>query len=111
MTRDRLISLISAPLIWAGHFLLCYVWVSLACAFGWKAIGTPIAIFTLLALTLLAYTGWVNYRKWTQTRHSNPPDADLRAFFALNSMMLCGVSAIALIWVAFPAALLPPCVA
>lgn len=110
-TRNHLLSLVSAPLIWAGHFLLCYLLVSLACALGMPGAKAGIAMFTLLALALIGFSAWSNYRKWKFSRHGGTPDAPLHTFFALNAMMLCAMSAVALVWVAFPAALLPVCAA
>lgn len=114
-TRDHLLSLVSAPLIWALHFLSCYVLVSLSCAFGFGGVGIGIGIVTLAALALIGAIGLANYRTWKQSRsvirHTAVPDAQVRAFFSLNAMMLCALSAVALIWVAVPAAMLPPCTA
>lgn len=113
-TRDHLLSLLSAPLVWAGHFLLCYMAVSLACATsadGALGVTAMIAALTLAALVLLAWIAWLNYRKWMDARRGYRPDADTQNFFSLNAMLLCAVSAVALIWVAAPAAILPPCAA
>lgn len=70
-----------------------------------------IGIVTLVALLLLGYTGYANYRKLQHIRRIDIVGNDMGAFFAINSMMLSAVSAIALAWVAFPALLLPPCAA
>lgn len=110
-TRNHLLSLISAPLIWAAHFLLCYVLVSLACALGLPGVRTGIAIVTAVALALIGFAAWTNLRKWVQARHTPTPDAPLAAFFALNALLLCGMSALALVWVAAPSAMLPLCAA
>lgn len=107
LTRNRLSSLVSGPIIWAIHFLACYLIVSFACTFRLGGANTGIAVVTVMALGLLAYTMLANYRKWQLAHRSNTGDLD--AFFALNSMMLCGLSAVALIWVAFPSTVLPTC--
>ncbi len=114
-TRDRLLSLIAAPVIWGVHFVVCYVAVSLACDRHAPAATWIIALATLGALALIGYIVLINYRKWRLARRlaadhaGTMPDAALQAFFALNSLMLCGLSAIALMWVAYPAAVLPIC--
>lgn len=107
--RNHLISLVSAPLIWAVHFLACYLLVSLACALDFGGMRSGIAVATIVALALIALAAWSNFRKWAASRHSGSPDAPLDAFFSLNALMLCAMSALALAWVAFPAALLPLC--
>lgn len=120
-TRNSLPSLISAPLIWALHFTLSYVIVSLACAYDFGGAHVSIALVTLLALALLIFIGAANWRKWRRERQTGrssgggtDPDvagANMGAFFSLASLMLCVLSAVALIWVALPAAVLPTCAA
>lgn len=105
------VRLVGPPLIWAIHFLFCYVVVSLACAMG---VGNPalaIAIATVVAATLLGLIGLINARKWRTRRDSDSPEAKLDRFFSFNAMALSALSVIALLWVALPAALLPPCAA
>lgn len=110
-TRNHLLSLVSAPIIWAAHFLGCYVLVSIACTLGLAGARTGLALLTVLALALIAHAGWSNYRKWSRARHAATADAPLDTFFALNAMMLCAMSALALAWVAFPSLMLPVCAA
>lgn len=109
LTRDRLTSLIAAPVIWAAHFLFCYILVSLDCAYGFPGVYLAIGAATLLALALIGWIAWANYRKWLAARGTGQPGSDVGRFFSLNSMLLCVVSAVSLVWVAFPAVLLPTC--
>lgn len=113
LTRDNLLSLVIPPLIWMLHFLTCYGLVSLVCILGWKSVvvDAGIGVATVLALLLLAFSALVNYRKWASLADAEPPDADIKAFFALNTMMLSALSGIALVWVAFPVTMLPTCAA
>ena len=119
LNRNSLLSLISAPVIWAIHFVGSYVIVSLTCAaaytqpilFGMDIVDVSVAILTLLTVALLFYIGSINYSKWQQALHRQAPGDDLNRFFALCSVMLCSLSAVAVIWVAFPTYLLPPCAA
>lgn len=110
-TRNHLLSLVGAPLVWAAHFLACYLLVSLACTLALPGADTGIAVATALALAVLALAGGSNFRKWSSARRAGTPDAPLQAFFALNAMLLCALSALALSWVAFPALVLPVCAA
>lgn len=110
-TRNHPLNLVGAPVIWAAHFLACYLFVSFACALSLPGARTAIALATVLALALLAVSAWSNYRKWILVRRSGTPDAPLHAFFALNAMMLCAMSALALSWVALPTLMLPVCAA
>ncbi|OGB26109.1 MAG: hypothetical protein A3I66_13595 [Burkholderiales bacterium RIFCSPLOWO2_02_FULL_57_36] len=119
LNRNSLLSLVSAPIIWAVHFLLSYVIVSLVCSSGgtgaWVAGITAseasIGALTLIAVALLVYIGIVNYEKWRHARRSALTGDDMSRFFALCSVLLCGLSAIAVIWIAFPAFILSPCTA
>ena len=119
LNRNSLLNLISAPVIWAIHFLLSYVIVSLACAgadsgtwiAGITALQAGIGALTLAAVALLVYIGIVNYDKWRRAPATPVAGDDMSRFLALASMLLCGLSAIAVIWVAFPVFMLSPCVA
>ena len=119
LTRNSLLSLIVSPVIWAAPFLACYVIVSLACAaaytqpllFGMDIVDASVTILTLGAVALMIYIAAVNHAKWRRTLHRPAPGDDMSRFFALCSVMLCGLSAVAVIWVAFPTYLLPPCAA
>jgi len=114
LTLQRLITLLGAPLIWMAHFLACYVIVALVCALqltdvyllGLDPAQLGITIVTVLALLLMGGIAIVNWRKWT---HPSGPDPEMSCFFAANTLLLCMLSALALIWVAFPAVLLPTC--
>lgn len=116
LTLQRLITLIGAPAIWMAHFLICYVLVSLVCALqltdtrvlGMNLAQFGIAVATLLALLIMGGMAAVQYRKW---RYPTGSDPDLTRFFAANTLLLCGLSALALVWVAFPSAVLPACAA
>lgn len=116
MTLQRLITLVGAPVIWMAHFLVCYVVVSLVCAlqltdsrlFGMNTAQLGIAIATGIALLLMGGIAAVQLRRW---RHPTGPDPDLTRFFSANTLLLCGLSALALLWVAFPSLVLPTCAA
>lgn len=110
-TRNHLLSLVGAPIIWGAHFLACYLLVSIACALGLAGARTGLALLTAIALALIAFAGWSNYRKWSRAKQAGTQDAPLHAFFALNAMMLSAMSALALSWVAFPSLMLPVCAA
>lgn len=116
LTLQRLLTLVSAPLIWIAHFVICYVMVSLVCALqltdiwiaGMDLAQFSIAVVTALSLLLIAWIALIHMR-----RRRNPlgPDPDMERFLAVNTLLLCAISALALIWVAFPAAVLPTCAA
>lgn len=117
LRRDHLLSLVNGPIIWMLHFVLCYALVSLICAwnlqrrlFGLDMSQLGVGALTLLALALLAAGVTTNYRKWRQTRRGSKRANSLSAFFALVTLMLCGLSAVAVVWVAMPMLMLTNCV-
>lgn len=116
ITLDHPAVLAVAPLIWAGHFLLCYVLVSLACMLGWQRtlLGLDpaqigIALATLLALALLAWLAVLCYERYRDFLRNTSSGDEPSSFITLNTVLLCGISSVALIWVAFPALMLPVC--
>lgn len=114
---DHLASMVAGPIIWSVHFVVCYVLVSLACALGWpeaRVLGMNpaqfgIALASLVALGLLAYTAALNVEKYRRAPTDASGNYDISAFIALNSVLLCALSAVALVWVAFPTLMLPTC--
>ena len=104
--------LVAAPSIWLAHFTLVYVLLSLACAsgavasspFGVGVLPLGVAAATAVALSLIGGVAW---RARTLER---PDDGSRAAWVARLSFILCGVSALAVAWVAYPAFVLPPCV-
>lgn len=40
------------PLLWAAHFLAVYVFVSLACLWGWHRLGVPLVQGVVAGLTI-----------------------------------------------------------
>lgn len=116
LTLQRLITLVGAPIIWMVHFLVCYVIVALVCALqltearilGLDPAELGVSIATVLALLLMGGIAVVNLRKW---RHPSGPDPEMSRFLAANTLLLCSLSALALIWVAFPTVILPTCAA
>lgn len=119
LQRDHLLSLAGAPIIWTVHFLLCYAIVSIACShgfahgrlFGLNMVDLGIGVTNVAALALLAWSGLGNYRKWRCLRAAGAGKGDISRFFAINAMLLSGLSIITLSWVAFPTLMLPPCAA
>jgi heme/copper-type cytochrome/quinol oxidase subunit 2 len=117
LNRNSLLSLISAPVIWGLHFLAAYLTVSLACAaaytqpllWGVDIVGWGVALLTLIALALLLYIAVINHAKWRRSADREAPGTEINRFFSLCSVLLCVLSAVAVIWVAFPAFILPSC--
>ena len=120
--QDHLVVMIAAPIVWAVHFLLLYLLVSLACGFGWTradrfGLGPAewgAVVATAVALTLIGYVAAVNVAKYRRARavsdRSGAPGESVSGFIALTAVLLCMLSAVAVVWAAMPVLLLPTCV-
>jgi hypothetical protein len=100
-------TLVLAPLVWMLHFVAVYVLVSLVCSSGAALahlVPGGVALATAGALGYFAYAGLASYRA---RRLSAAGDG--RFFIASTGLLLCGLSALGTLWVAFPAFVLPPC--
>lgn len=113
-TLKRLLTLVSAPTIWIVHFVVCYVIVSLVCAsqaleariIGLNPAELGVALATLVAGGLILIIAVASLRRW---RDPPGPDPDISRFFAMSSLLLCAISLLSMLWVAFPTSILPTC--
>jgi hypothetical protein len=114
LTFRRLLTLVGAPLIWMVHFLVCYAIVSLVCLsqlgeariIGLNAAQFGVVVATLVAGALIFSIAVTSLRRW---RNPPGPDAEISRFFAVNTLLLCAISVLAMLWVAFPTLMLPTC--
>jgi len=102
--------LTASPVIWAAHFLLCYVTAAMWCAkvagFG-GPLGTArmaIVMYTVVALAAIGVIGWIGYRKHTFGRATLPHDDDTpedrHRFLGFATFLLSALSAVAVIYAA-----------
>ncbi len=108
-------TLIVPPTIWAGHFLFSYLWAALRCAKIGKfadfptlyALGTALALLVILAAGAVA---WVQQR----TPGDHPPHeqgtaVDRLRFLAKSTLLLAGLSFVAVVFTAMPVVFLTDC--
>jgi hypothetical protein len=108
------------PLIWAAHFLLSYWTAAVWCAKFAGLGGTlssariAIALYSLLALAALAFTGLRGYRRHRLASKPAPHDDDSPEsryrFMGYAAMLLSGLSAIAVIYAALVVVVIGSCV-
>lgn len=111
--------LASGPLIWAVHFLLCYVTAAVWCA---KLAGpdgalggarTAIAGYTVVALVGIGIAGWVGWGRHTVRGATRPHDfdspADRHRFLGFAMLLLAGLSAVATTYTALAAVFIETC--
>jgi hypothetical protein len=119
-TGTDLWRVIAAPIVWALHFLFCYVYGAVYCAKAGRdasldgpttvIIGATVAALALIALS--THHLWkVRGRSLTDNdfefEHNTPEER--HRFLSHVALMLCGISAIAVLYVAIPMLYLTSC--
>ena len=110
--------LIAPPTIWALHFLFCYSYAAVRCAKGGRAgtlgdVRTMVVIATMVALAIVVASGYV---AWAQSitegdppPHQESTDEDRLRFLAVATLLLAGLSFIAILFTAIPAFIFEDC--
>jgi hypothetical protein len=111
--------LTASPLIWAGHFLLCYITAAIWCA---KMVGpggslstvrVAIAVYTALALAGIGIIGWTGYRRHSYGNAALPHDLDTpedrHRFLGFATLLLSGLSAVATLYASLVAVFIGSC--
>lgn len=69
-------TLFTAPVMWAFHFLACYLIAAIWCAkrgdVGFNLVQLAIAGVTLLALGMILISTWLAWRQWGGGTHAPP---------------------------------------
>ncbi|MDQ2702446.1 MAG: hypothetical protein M3Y70_06435 [Pseudomonadota bacterium] len=111
-------TLIAGPTTWALHFLACYVVAAVWCAKMSRVATLGEARVALWALTVLALAviAWFGWRGLRAHRHGNarlphdgPGAADRSRFLGFASLLLCGLSAVAVLYSALAIAIIGDC--
>jgi hypothetical protein len=117
--NESLWRLTAAPVLWAAHFLLCYLTVAIWCAklagpdgsLGGVRVAT--AIYTVLALLGIGLTGWGAFRRHSFGTATVPHDFDSREdryrFLGFATLLLSALSAVATLYVALVAVFIRSC--
>ncbi|MGX9574872.1 MULTISPECIES: hypothetical protein [unclassified Mesorhizobium] len=117
---ETLWTLFTAPVVWAAHFLVCYIGAAVYCAkpeligLSFSAVRAGIAAATLIALSLIALSAWLAWRQWgfgtDDPPHDDPTRRDRTLFQGFATLLLSGLSFIAVIFTAMPALFLTECI-
>jgi hypothetical protein len=108
----------ASPLVWAAHFLLCYVTAAVWCAKHGAldpipAVRAAVAVYTALALGAIAIVGWVGFRAHRFGTDEPPHDADTpedrHRFMGFATLLLSGLSALAVVYAALVAVFIETC--
>ncbi len=108
-----------APTIWAAHLLLSYITAAIWCAkfAGMDAslggVRTAIAWYTTVALVGIALVGWEGFRRHIYgtetTTHDLDSPEDRHRFLGFATLLLSGLSAVAVLYAALAAMLFDTC--
>ena len=125
--RDTLWLLTFAPAIWAAHLLLCYVTAAVWCAKfaapggSLGGVRTAIGWYTAAALVGIALVGWEGFRRHTYpstplgaggteaTTHDLDSPEDRHRFLGFATLLLSGLSAVAVVYAALAATFFDTC--
>ncbi|MDO9106982.1 MAG: hypothetical protein Q7U57_18745 [Methylovulum sp.] len=117
--KSSLWMLVVPPTVWALHFLFSYVYTAVRCAKSGSVeaivdIRTGITVATVVALLLVAASGYV---AWTQSRidgdlrpYQDSTDEDRLHFLAAATLLLAGLSFVAILFTAIPAFIFEDCI-
>jgi hypothetical protein len=116
---ETLWTLFTAPVVWAAHFLVCYVGAAVYCAkpglfgVGFDVVRAGIAAATAVALMLILLSAWLAWRQWgfgtEDPPHDDPTGRDRRLFQGFATLLLSGLSFVAVVFTALPALFLSEC--
>jgi hypothetical protein len=111
--------LTASPLIWAAHFLLCYITAAIWCA---KVVGPggalggvrmAIAVYTAVALAAIGIMGWIGYRRHSFGHAALPHDDDTpedrHRFLGFATLLLSSLSAVATLYAALVVVFIRSC--
>lgn len=116
---ETLWTLFTAPTIWALHFLVCYGAAAVYCAkagaapFTFGAMRLGLGAITLVALAGIVLSAWLAWRQWGfgsgDPPHDEPTRKDRLLFQGFATLLLSGLSFVAVVFVAVPLVFIEAC--
>ena len=116
--NESLWVLTASPVIWAAHFMLCYVTAAIWCGRlggpgAFPNVRVAIAVYTGLALAAIVLTGIAGHRRHTfgaaELPHDDDTPEDRYRFIGFATLLLSGISAIAVVYAALAAVFIETC--
>src|SRR5690606_12389250 len=109
---ESLWTLFTAPIVWGLHFVLCYTIVAFYCEKSaiwnveFRDVRIVLALVTFAALAMIVLSALLAWRQWNfgtgDPPHDQPTDHDRRLFQGFATLLLSGLSFIAIVYVALP---------
>jgi hypothetical protein len=116
---ESLWTLFTAPTIWAAHFLVCYVAAAVYCAkagtapFSFEAMRLGLGVITIVALAGIVLSAWLAWRQWRFGAGDPPHDGATRhdrlLFQGFATLLLSGLSFVAVVFAAVPLVFIEAC--
>jgi hypothetical protein len=116
---ESLWTLFTAPVVWALHFLASYGAFSIYCAkagaagFSFDTLRMTLAAVTLAALAMIILAAWLAWRQWGfgvhDPPHDEPTDHARTLFQGFATLLLSGLSFMAVLYGALPLIFIEGC--
>lgn len=114
---ESLWTLFTAPVVWAAHFLVCYALAAVLCAkrgdAGFGVVQAGIGAATVVAVVMILLSAWLAWRQWgfgtDDPPHDDPSRRDRRLFQGFATLLLSGLSLVAVLYVALPLLFIDGC--
>ena len=116
---EALWTLFTAPTVWAAHFLFCYLSAAIFCAkpelfsMEFTSLRAAIAVATVAALVAITLSALLAWRQWGFGAHDPPHDDpthhDRVLFQGFATLLLSGLSFVAVLLTALPALFISGC--
>ena len=116
---ETLWTLFTAPVVWALHFLVCYLGVAVFCekpgflGMDFDNLRVAIGIVTVLSLAMIVFAALLAWRQWGfgtgHPPHDDPTARDRQLFQGYATLLLSGLSFVAVIFTAMPALFISEC--
>jgi hypothetical protein len=116
---ESLWTLFTAPVVWATHFLVCYVGAAVFCArliplgLDFAVVRLGIAGVTAVALGAITLAGILAWRQWGFGAGDPPHDRASREdrvlFQGFATLLLAALSFVAVVYQAMPALFMTDC--
>lgn len=116
---ESLWTLFTAPIVWALHFLACYVGTAIFCekpgflGTSFDNLRIAIGIVTVIALAMIVLSAFLAWRQWGfgtgDPPHGDPTRRDRLLFQGYATLLLSGLSFVAVVFTALPVVFLTEC--
>lgn len=117
---ESLWTLFTAPVIWALHFLFCYVGAAIFCEkpgfldADFSNLRIVIGVLTVAALVMIVVSATLAWRQWNfgtdGPPHDDPSRRDRLLFQGYATLLLSGLSFVAVIFTALPVLFITECI-